>query len=190
MGKLPIFLIICSTVYGVKAGTLPSVASAVTECGGAAVSLVIGLSGVMAVWGGLINIANRSGFSALLTKTAKPIICKIFKGLNYDSAALNAITMNITANLLGLGNAATPLGLKAMKLLEEEEGAADRPSKNMTLLAVINACSIQIIPTTVAAVRSGAGSKSPMEILPCVLAVSAISLSVALLAAEVLELGR
>lgn len=186
MGYLPIFLIFVSACYAIFSGNMPALANAVTECGNTAVSLVIGLIGIMVVWGGLLNVANKSGISAKLTKGMKPIVAKIFKGLEADSKALEAICMNITANLLGLGNAATPLGLKAMKLLEEEEGAHERPTKNMTLLAVINACSLQIIPTTVAALRLRAGSANPMEILPCVLITSAISLAVALIVAEVI----
>lgn len=190
MGFLTIFLFLVSALYSVKAGTLSAVANAVTECGSSAVTLVIGMCGAMAVWGGLVNVANESGLSELLTKAMKPLINKIFKGLNRDSKATNAIALNITANLLGLGNAATPLGLSAMKQLEEEERAGDKPTKNMTLLAVINACSLQIIPTTVAALRLSSGSRSPMEILPCVILVSAASLLVALITAEVLEGGR
>ena len=89
--------------------------------------------------------------------------------------------MNITANLFGLGNAATPLGIEAMKALESEEDCGDTASRNMIILTVFNTSSVEIIPTTVATLRLAHGSSSPLDILPCVLLVSVISLSVSIL---------
>lgn len=190
MGYLLCFLIFTAACYSVKAHTEALCAGAVTGCGESALKLVITLAGSMAIWGGILNLLEKSGAAEKLTKTMKPFICKIFKGIKKDGEAAEAISLNITANLLGLGNAATPLGLDAMKKIEAEEHPGGRTSANLTLLAVINACSLQLIPTTVSAIRASLGSGKPMEILPCVIIVSAISVTVAVLTAKALTHGR
>lgn len=182
-------MIFASVVYAALSGSVESVSSAVISGGGDAVELVLSLAGTMAVWGGIMRVAERSGLTDSLVKVLKPPLRLIFRGLKKNSAALSAIAMNFTANLLGLGNAATPLGIEAMQLLEQEEKPKERASPNMVKLAVMNACSVEIIPATVAALRAGAGSAAPMYILPCVLLTSVCSLSAALLVAEVLERG-
>lgn len=187
MGFLLFLLIFVAVAYSCLAGTADELSRAVISGGSDAVGLVLSLAGTMAVWGGIMRVAERSGLTDALTKILKPFLRLIFRGLKKKSAALSAIAMNLTANLLGLGNAATPLGIEAMKLLEKEEQPNDKASPNMVKLAVMNACSVELIPATVAALRAGAGSLSPMEILPCVLVTSVCSLSAALLTAEVLE---
>lgn len=189
IGFLLVFMIFASVVYAALSGSVESVSSAVISGGGDAVELVLSLAGTMAVWGGIMRVAERSGLTDSLVKVLKPPLRLIFRGLKKNSAALSAIAMNFTANLLGLGNAATPLGIEAMQLLEQEEKPKERASPNMVKLAVMNACSVEIIPATVAALRAGAGSAAPMDILPCVLLTSVCSLSAALLVAEVLERG-
>ena len=190
MGYLLCFLIFSSSVYSLISGTSQACSDAVTECGANALKLVITLGGGMAVWGGIVNLLNDSGLTEKLTYSLKILVSKIFNQLNKNGEALRAICLNLTANLFGLGNAATPLGIDAMRKIEKELGESETPPKSMTLFVVMNACSMQIIPTTVAAMRSAAGSASPMDILPCVLGVSAVSLAVAVTVAEVLELGR
>lgn len=189
IGYLLSFMIFGSVIFAIFSGSAPEVSGAVIQSGSDAVSLVLTLAGTMAVWGGVMKIAERSGLTEKLTKILKPILRFIFRGLKRDSAALGIIAMNMTANLLGLGNAATPLGIEAMKALEREEDADGVASLNMIKLAVMNACSVELVPTTVAALRAGAGSSAPMEILPCVLLVSLGSLAVALTVAEVLNIG-
>lgn len=189
IGYLLFFMIFTSAVFSVIFGSSAEVSSAVISSGGDAVSLVLTLVGSMAVWGGIMRIAEKSGLTELLTKALRPLLKLLFRGLREDSKALRAIAMNMSANLLGLGNAATPLGIEAMRELEKEENAGSRATKNMVLLAVMNACSVEILPTTVAALRLKAGSASPMEILPCVIFVSVCSLAVAVVMVEVLN-GR
>ncbi len=189
IGYLLSFIILAAVVCSVFGGTAQQVSAAVISSGADAVSLTLTLAGAMAVWGGVMRIAEKSGLTKNLTKVLKPILRFVFRGLDRDSRALGAIAMNVSANLLGLGNAATPLGIEAMKQLEREEKPGERASLNMIKLAVINACSVELIPTTVAALRARAGSASPLDILPCVIIVSVCSLAAALTAAELLEIG-
>lgn len=190
IGYLLSFMIFASVVFAVVTDTAADVSGAVLSSGSDAVTLTLTLMGSMAVWGGIMRVAQESGLTELLTKALKPLLRRLFRGLREDSKALRAIAMNMSANILGLGNAATPLGIEAMKELEKEERAGSRATRNMILLAVMNACSVEILPTTVAALRLKAGSSEPLEILPCVILVSVCSLAVAIIVAEVLSHGR
>ena len=189
IGYLLSFMIFASVAYSILTGSAQDVSSAVIQSGNEAVTLMLTLAGAMAVWGGVMKIAERSGLTEKLTKALQPLLRLIFRGLKKDSAAISAIAMNMSANLLGLGNAATPLGIEAMRKLELEECPKGTASLNMIKLAVMNACSVEIVPTTVAALRAASGSNAPMEILPCVLIVSIGSLAAALLVAEVGNIG-
>ena len=132
----------------------------------------------MAIWGGIMRIAEKSGITDKMSRLFRPVAKFLFKGINPSGKAFKAITMNITANMLGLGNAATPLGLEAMHELEQEEKTKDVASRNMIMFTVINTASIQLIPTTIATLRFEHGSKSPLEILPAVIISSIASLIV------------
>ena len=133
-----------------------------------------------------MRVAQRSGITEMLAKLFSPVLGKLFKGLKKGGRAMQYITLNLTANILGLGNASTPFGLAAMREIEAEEHAAEpeNASHNMILLTVMNTASLQLIPTTVAALRLQAGSEKPMEILPCVWVVSACALIAALFGAK------
>ena len=137
-----------------------------------------------------MRVAEKSGVTDVLARLFRPLLKHIFKGLDTSGKAFHAICMNITANLLGLGNAATPLGLEAMKRLEEEEGENEITSRNMVLFVVLNTASITLIPTTAASLRLKHGSEAPMEILPCVLITSACALLVGLVTAAILDKGE
>ena len=141
----------------------------------------------MCMWGGLMRIAEKSGLTELLAHGFKPVLKPLFKGLDMNGRAFHAICMNITANLLGLGNAATPLGLEAMRRLEQEEHTGDTTSRNMVIFVVLNTASITLIPTTAASLRLKHGSAAPMEILPCVLITSACALAVGLITAIIFD---
>lgn len=189
IGILLSFMIFASLAAALSASSFQQLSGAVVSCGQEAVSLAITLAGAMAVWGGIMRIAERSGLSQKLTNLLKPLLRLIFRGLKKDSPALSAIAMNMAANLLGLGNAATPLGIDAMKKLEEEEAPKGAATLNMIKLAVMNACSLELIPATVAALRLDAGSDSPTVIIPAVIFVSLLSLIAALIATEIFERG-
>lgn len=180
-GYLLAILITVSCIYSFHSGGINEVSNAVITSGTTAVNLILAIIGAMATWGGIMKIAQESGLTDKITGLIRPILKTIFKGIDENSKAFKSIAMNITANIFGLGNAATPLGIEAMKALEEEENCKDTASRNMIILTVINTSSVEIIPTTVAAMRLSFGSASPLDILPCVLLVSVISLTVSIL---------
>ncbi len=156
-----------------------------SECS-SAVELAISLIGIICLWSGVMRVAQKSGVTEQLAKLFSPVLGKLFKGLKKGGKAMQYITLNLTANILGLGNASTPFGIAAMREIEAEEHSSDpeNASHNMILLTVMNTASLQLIPTTVAALRLQAGSENPMEILPCVWIVSICALTAALLGAK------
>ncbi len=125
-----------------------------------AVELCINLCGIYAVWLGILEILDASGLSEKLAKLLKPIIKRLFKGA--DEKVHKDIAINMSANMLGLGNAATPYGIKAMKGMDDGSGVATKP---MIMLMVLNATSIQLLPTTTIGLRASAGSQSPADII-------------------------
>lgn len=173
-------------IFGIINGRISEVnIAAIKECS-KAVELTITLAGTICLWSGLMRVAEKSGLTKIISKLLSPITCLIFKGVKKTSYAMQLITMNITANLLGLGNAATPLGIGAITELEKDtppelKGIA---SNNMIMLVVLNTASIQLIPTTVAALRLKYGSDDPLDIVCAVLLSSLISVCVALVTAS------
>ena len=182
-------LITLSVVFAACTGRMGELSSAfLAECG-SAVTLAITLTGVIALWSGLMRVAQSSGLTGKLAKLSAPLLSKLFGGLKRDGRAMEYITLNITANILGLGNASTPFGIAAMREIEREERSPhpEYASDNMITLAVMNTASLQLIPTTAAAMRLAHGSAAPMEILPCVWVASVSALAAALVSAYVLR---
>jgi spore maturation protein A len=139
-----------------------------------------------------MRVAQVSGLVELLAKAFKPLLVRLFKGINPNGKAIGYIVLNITANLLGLGNASTPFGIAAMRELEKEEGDSENPERatnNMVLFVVINTASLQLIPTTAAAIRLKHGSDAPMEVLPAVWICSLAAVIIAITAAKILSCG-
>lgn len=186
-------MIALSVVFGIVGGNMDKVSEAfLSECG-EAVELAVSLIGIICLWSGLMRVAQAAGVTELLAQLFSPILSKLFKNLKKGGKALQLITLNLTANLLGLGNASTPFGIAAMREIEAEENLnSDHANHNMAshsmiVFTVMNTASLQIIPTTVAALRLKYGSADPMAILPCVWIVSLLSLSAALLATKVFQ---
>ena len=143
-----------------------------------AVTLAIGLIGIMALWLGVMKIAEQAGLVANLAGALKPITTRLFPDVPADHPAMGAMVMNISANMLGLANAATPFGLKAMDELNKLNKKAGTATDAMCTFLVINTSNVQLIPATVIAIRAAAGSASPTEILGPVIAATAIALVV------------
>lgn len=175
-------MITLAVIFGMVTGDIDKVSEAfLSECA-SAVELCISLIGIICLWSGVMRIAQKSGVTEQLARLFSPVLGKLFHGLKKGGKAMQYITLNLTANILGLGNASTPFGIAAMREIEAEEQSAvpEKASHNMILLTVMNTASLQLIPTTVAALRLKAGSESPMEILPCVWIVSVCALAAAL----------
>ncbi len=179
-------IIIFSVFCGILTQNAGNITNVLLESGVDALELCIYLTGGMCVWGGLMRIAEKAGITQAFAKMLKPIAKHLFYDIDPDSKAFSAITMNIAANLFGLGNAATPLGLTAMCELEKSDGESEFASDNMIIFTILNTASITLIPTTVASLRLKHGAENPLDILPAVLISSAISLAVSLISAKIL----
>lgn len=171
-------LIIISVISGAATGNIQKLTEAVLNEPVNAVELCIYLCGGMCFWGGLMRVAEKSGLTERLAEVFAVILGGLFRDLDKQGRAFKAICMNITANLLGLGNAATPFGIEAMKALAEEEGATDTATPSMIIFTVINTASLTLIPSTALSLRMKYGSADPIEIVPAVWITSAAALAV------------
>lgn len=187
MSWVILILVGLSVIFGSITGNMSEVSNAAISGSFDAVQLSITLLGGMCLWSGVMNIAEKSGLANHISRAIYPITKRLFPGLKAGSKALGAITMNITANLLGLGNAATPLGLMAMKQLAETECCDETATPNMVTFVVLNTASITLIPTTVATLRLANGSHKPLDILPAVWAASIIALTMSILMSKILS---
>ncbi len=160
----PIFIII-SFSYAIFSGNLQNLNTSIFDSVESAVNLSITMLGTMCLWSGIINVATNTNIMKIMNKILKPIVRFLFPEIRENKKAQNEISMNMIANILGLGNAATPLGIKAMETLQKENKNKQELSNSMIMLIVINTASIQIIPTTVIAIRSSLGSNNPSSII-------------------------
>lgn len=160
----PIFIII-SYIFAIITGNTDKVNNAVFSYTETAVKLTITLLGTMCLWNGLMEIASNTKLINTINKILNPIIIFLFPESKNDKKIHEEISMNITANMLGLGNAATPLGLKAMKSMQEKNKNKDRLTDDMATFIILNTASIQIIPTTVISIRMSLGSLEPTKII-------------------------
>lgn len=160
----PIFIII-SVAYSIFTGNIESANKAIFESTESAVNLTITLIGTTCLWNGIMEVALNTRVIDYISKILKPVVKRIFYNIKEESDAFKNIIMNIVANVLGLGNAATPLGLKAIQELQKDNLEKEKLSDNMMMLIVLNTASLQLIPTTVIAIRNSLGSKNPTEII-------------------------
>jgi spore maturation protein A len=180
--------ILFSILCAVATGRIPQLSAAVFNGAGNAVTLVIAMTGMMCAWTGLMKIAEKGGIAGALAKALRPVMKWLFPSCKKNDSAMQAMSMNITANMLGLGNAATPLGIAAMQELRRQN-PTDTADNDMAMFVVINAASIQIIPTFMAALRAQFGSRVPFDVLPAVWLTSAGALLAGVTTAKLLE-GR
>lgn len=160
----PAFILI-SFIYGILRGNVEAINSSIFESATNAVELCITFFGTICLWNGIMKIAQETTFSKKLVSLLKPLINFLFPESKNNEKAKEEISMNMIANFLGLGNAATPLGLKAMKTLQKENPKKDTISNSMAMFIVINTASLQLIPTTVIAIRSSLHSNNPTQII-------------------------
>lgn len=160
----PIFIII-SFIYGILKGNVQQINNSIFESAANAVQLSITFLGTICLWNGIMKIAQKTTIVEKLTKFLKPLINFLFPEIKHNEKAKEEISMNIIANFLGLGNAATPLGLKAMKTMQKENTKKDTITNSMAMFIVINTASLQLIPTTVIAIRSSLNSNNPTGII-------------------------
>ena len=173
---------VLSILCGLATGRGELVAAAAVEGAQAAVELCVSIAGMLCLWTGVMEIMRRSGLAEGLSRLLRPVLSALFPQVSGDRGVMDSISANVSANLLGLGNAATPLGIEAVRRMERKSpGTA---SDAMCMLVVCNTASIQLIPTTVASVRAAAGSSAPFDILPAVWLASALSVGVGIAACK------
>ena len=184
------FLIFASFILSISGGNMDELSSAaLTECTNA-VTLAISLCGTICFWNGIMKVAEKSGTVSALSKLFSPFLRLLFPAIDKKGKAMSYIVLNFISNLLGLGNASTPLGIKAMNELKSEENADDTATDSMIMLVVLNTASLQFFPATITAIRVKYESAAPTEILPCVWAVSVVVLTVSVLAAKLISRFR
>lgn len=186
LNKIWVLLVIAAVIIGAFTGNLDKVSNAALDGAKNAVTLAISMLGVMCFWMGLVKILDKSGAMKVITKILKPALKLLFPEDKDNNEAKEAASMNISANFLGIGNAATPLGIKAMQAFMGNS-KNNIATNSMVMFVVLNTASVQLLPTTIIAIRSAAGAKSPAAILPAVWCTSAVSVLAGILTAKVFE---
>ncbi len=182
------FGMICAgVVCACVTGRLGELSAAVMGGAQGAVELSLSLLGSMCAWLGFLRIAEEGGLTALLARGFSPFIDRLFPEYRGDREIQGKICMNLSANFLGLGNAATPLGIAAMRAMQERSPHKDTPTKGMVLFVVFNTASIQLLPVNMAAMREACGSAQPFGILPEIWLTSLGALVVAVLFCKMME---
>ena len=172
MSVIWVLLLVASVAVAAATGRMAALPGAIAESAGRAVSLSIGLVGILALWLGLMKVAEEAGLVRALGKLARPVLRRLFPSVPADSPAMGAMTMNIAANMLGLGNAATPFGIRAMEELERANPDPGTATDAQALFCALNTASIQLIPASVIALRAAAGARQPADILGATLLAS------------------
>ena len=178
-------MVVLSLVSGILSGNLDEVANAAMAGAQSAIDLSVSMAGMLCLWSGIMEVMNVCGLSRGLARAFRPLLRQLLPEASRDEETLAAVSANVSANLLGLGNAATPLGIRAARRMAR--GCGGVASDELCLLVVLNTASIQLLPTTIASVRAAAGCRTPFDILPAVWFSSVLSVTVGLLTARLLS---
>ena len=177
--------VLVSVCFAFFSGTGAQTTAALLSGAGSAVELCVAMAGALALWAGLGKLMERTGLSGALARLLSPVLGWLFPKSRTDLELAGHLSANVTANLLGLGNAATPMGIRAAGRLRDPNDPT-RATDELCRLVVMNTASIQLLPTTVAALRRTAGCANPFDILPCVWVSSILSVSAGLLATRLM----
>lgn len=165
MNYVWIFLLLSALVTGALTGKLDTTVTAGINSAKDSIFTVLNFAGIMCMWSGMMRICQDSGLTKIINKISKPVCKRLFPDTEPEGKAMKAVIMNITANLLGLGNAATPLGLKGMRELDSINPTPHIASDAMCVFIVLNTAALQLIPTTVVALRASAGAQNPFDVI-------------------------
>ena len=180
-------MVILSLLFGAATGRIDAVSEAALSGAQNAVELSLSMAGVLCLWSGIMEIMRVCGLTDGLARAFRPLMRRLLPEASRDSETLAAVSANVSANLLGLGNAATPLGIQAARRMAR--GCGGVASDELCRLVVLNTAPIQLLPTTIASVRAAAGCKTPFDILPAVWLSSVLSVTAGLTAAWLLSLA-
>lgn len=182
-----LFLVVIALIVGAINGRIEAVTKAAFDSANTAVKIAIDLIGIMALWLGIMNIAQQGGLVNLLARAIKPVSRRLFPEIPPEHPAMGAMILNIAANWLGLSNAATPLGLKAMEELQKLNRLKDTASNAMATFLALNTASLTLIPATIIAVRTSLGSQNPTEIIGTTIFASGCAMTVAVIVTKLLQ---
>lgn len=186
LNKIWPFFIIISFIYGIYSGNIFNINNAIFESTNQTVELCLTMFGTLCLWNGIMKIATETSLIEKLTKFLKPLINFIFPGIKNNKKISKEISMNMVANILGLGNASTPLGLKAMDSMQKENKDKTKLSDSMAMFILVNTASLQIIPTTVISIRSSLGSENPTKIIFAVWVATVVAFITAIFGGKIL----
>ena len=187
MGYIWAALILISILTAALRGEMAVITPGIFSAAGSGVKVALGLVGTMTFWLGMMKLIESSGIMELLNRLLRPLARLLFPRLPAGHPAMNAILMNLSANVLGLGNAATPFGIKAMEEMQKINPLGETASDEMCTFLAVNTSSITLIPTTVIALRAAAGAANPADILGATILATLCSTAVALLADRLLR---
>ena len=180
-------MIVLAVAVGGINGKIQDVTKSAIESAGSAVTIAIGLVGVMALWLGIMKIAEDSGLMSLVARAIAPVLKKLFPDVPAGHPAMASMTMNIAANMLGLSNAATPMGLKAMEDLEKLNPNPGVATNAMCTFLTVNTAGLQLIPATMISIMASAGSKEPTAVIGTTIAATMAALIVGITTVKILE---
>ena len=186
LNKIWPFFIIISFIYAIYSGKIFNINNAIFSSADQTVELCLTLFGTICLWNGIMQIAVKTSLIEKLTKFLKPIISFIFPEIKNDKKISKEISMNMVANILGLGNAATPLGLKAMESMQRKNEDKSKLSNSMAMFILVNTASLQIIPTTVISIRSSLISQEPTKIIFAVWVATIAAFATAIIVGKIL----
>ena len=187
LNKIWPFFIIISFAFAIYSGNISNINSAIFSSAEQTVELCLTLLGTLCLWKGIMSIALKTSLIKKLTKFLKPLISFLFPDLKKDKKISEQVSMNIVANILGLGNASTPIGLKAISSMQEKNNDKTTLNNSMAMFILINTASLQIIPTTVIAIRSSLGSNNPSKIILAVWVATIAAFLTAITAGKILS---
>ncbi len=187
MNYIFIFLLLISFICAIFNGTMSNTINEILKSSQRAVEISFSLIGIMAFWLGIVNIAKNSGLVEIFSKLIKKPLLKIFPDLKENNNAISNVALNISANALGLMNAATPFGIKAMEDMQEKNEKKDQATNSMCTFLAINTAGFQIVPAVVIAILSANGMQNPTQIIIPTLIVTSIAFISALFFSKILE---
>jgi spore maturation protein A len=187
MGAIWTVLLAAAVVAGAVNGRMAEVSRAALASATEAGTYALGLAGGMALWLGVMRVAEEAGLVRAIARAARPLLVRLFPDVPPEHPAMGAMLMNVAANVLGLGNAATPFGVKAMQELEAQNPHPGTATDAQALFCALNTASVQLLPVSVLTLRAAAGSRSPHEIVGATLLASLCGVAVAIAASKLLS---
>jgi spore maturation protein A len=187
MSVLLVLIMLCAVIFSLFQGTTAEMSAGLLEGAKDAVGLAISMTGIICLWCGVVEVMRRCGLMEKLAKALRLPLGALFPEARKDISLRGDIAASVSANLLGLGNAATPLSIRAAAKLHDKSGRTGLASNSVCMLVILGSCSIQLIPATIAAARASQGAVNPFDILPAVWITTLVSCTAGIIAGLLLR---